>query len=160
MSDYTGHSFKSNQKYTHTQTKSRRVNVMKTHVQVQNWTKKIMSVLSLRCTLLIQSTLCLIFLICGATMHHWNYSGRESKVVCAVYDSDISVNFEGYQTWYELINTKQGINHAKFETAPLNSVSQKVNVKVFVRSENMLITSLHCVQKWKIVLYSLSTWLT
>ena len=49
-------------------------------------------------------------------------------------------------------------NHAKFEGLPLNSVCQKVNVKVFVKPENRSVFSLEYVQKRKkIVVYSLST---
>ena len=43
---------------------------------------------------------------------------------------------ESQQTWYELVDPKQGYNHAKFERPPLNSVRQKTNMKDLVKSEN------------------------
>ena len=52
-----------------------------------------------------------------------------------------------------LLDPKQGYNHAKFERLPLNSVHQETNIKVSVNSEN----ALECAQEWKIVAYSLST---
>ena len=72
-----------------------------------------------------QSILCLIFLMYVATVHHLNYSGQESKKQLAVYDSDTSVTLkysQGHQTWYELLDPKQGYNHAKFERSSYNSV--------------------------------------
>ena len=49
---------------------------------------------------------------------------------------------------------EQGYNHAKFERPSSESVHQKANIKVFVKSEiiiNALITSLEYVLKWKMV---------
>ena len=42
------------------------------------------------------------------------------------------------------MDPKQGINHAKFEIPPLNTVCEKANVKFSVKSENMSIISLMC----------------
>ena len=58
------------------------------------------------------------------------------------------------QTWYELLDQKQGYNHAKFERPPLqsHSVLQNPNVKVLVKSENTSIIYLEYVQKLKIVI--------
>ena len=69
---------------------------------------------------------------------------------------------QGKKNWYELLDHEQTFiyNHTKFERPPLNSVRQKANIEVFVKSEDMSIISLEYVQKWKIVVYSLSTWLT
>ena len=53
-----------------------------------------------------------------------------------------------------MLDPKQCYNHAKFEGPPINSVCPKANLKVFVKSENMSITSLEYAQKWKIVVYS------
>ena len=36
----------------------------------------------------------------------------------------------------KLLHLEQGYNHTKFERRPLNSVRQKANIKVFVKSEN------------------------
>ena len=43
---------------------------------------------------------------------------------------------QGHQTWYELVDPKQGYNLAKSEKPPLNSVCQKPIDKVFVKSEH------------------------
>ena len=48
---------------------------------------------------------------------------------------------QDHQTWYDLLDPKQGFDHAKFERPPLHSVSQKANIKVFVKSENISIIS-------------------
>ena len=37
---------------------------------------------------------------------------------------------QGHQTWYELVNPKQGYDNAKFEKPRLNSVREKANDKV------------------------------
>ena len=50
---------------------------------------------------------------------------------------------QGHQTWHQLLDPKQGHNHAKLDRLPLNSIHQKANMKVFVKSEN---TSLYYVQ--------------
>ena len=61
---------------------------------------------------------------------------------------------QGHQTWYELVDPKQGSNTAKFEKPCLNSVGEKNKDKVSVKSGNMSIISLKYVQKSKIVMYS------
>ena len=66
---------------------------------------------------------------------------------------------QDHHTWYDLLDPEQGYNHAKFEQPPLNSVCQKANIKVFIKSENTSIISLGYVQRCKIVVYLLSTWL-
>ena len=45
----------------------------------------------------------------------------------------------GHQTWYELVDPKQGYNHT--------NASEKGNVKAFAKSENMSIISLEYVGK-------------
>ena len=65
-----------------------------------------------------------------------------------------------WQIWYDLLNPDQGYDHAKFERNSMNSVHQKANIKVLVKSEKMSIISLEYVQKWKIMVYTLSTYLT
>ena len=70
----------------------------------------------LKYTSAIQSILYLIFLV--RSNHHLKYSGLESKKQFAVYNSDIPVTLkpsQGHQTWYELLDPKQGHKHAKFE---------------------------------------------
>ena len=65
---------------------------------------------------------------------------------------------QGQQTWYELVDPKQGNNNAQFEEPHLNSVQEKANDKVFVKSGNTSIISLEYVEKSKIVLYSWPAW--
>ena len=46
---------------------------------------------------------------------------KNLKKQFAVYDSDTPVTLkqgQGHQTWYELVDPKQGYNHAKFERPP------------------------------------------
>ena len=52
------------------------------------------------------------------------------------------IQSQGHQSWYELVDSKQGYNNAKFEKPHLNSVHEKANDVVFVKSENTSITSL------------------
>ena len=78
----------------------------------------------------------------------WNHSGKYFWVP------------QDHQTWYILLDAGQGYNHAKFKRPPLNNFPPKANVKVFVESENKSIISLEYVQKWKNMVYSLSTWFT
>ena len=60
----------------------------------------------------------------------------------AVYDSDISVTMkkgQDHETWYELLDPKQGYNQAEFERPPLNSVppkKKKPTLKVFLSNQN------------------------
>ena len=80
--------------------------------------------------------MCLIILMCVTTIQHLNYGGQESKKQFAVYDSDTSLILnqgQGHQTWYELVDPKQGYNNAKFENLCLKTVSEKANKKVFVK---------------------------
>ena len=83
-------------------------------------------------------------------MHRLNYSGQESKkIMCSFWfwcTSDLEIRSRSL-TWYELPDPNQGYDHEKFERPPLNSVRQKADVKVFVKSENMSIISLEYVKK-------------
>ena len=36
-------------------------------------------------------------------------------------------------TWYDVVDPNQTINHAKFESPPLNSAREKPNITVFVK---------------------------
>ena len=52
------------------------------------------------------------------TTQHLNHGGQDSKKQFAVYDSDTSVTLkqdQGHQTWYELLDPKQGYNTAKLK---------------------------------------------
>ena len=44
----------------------------------------------------------------------------------------------GHQTGYESVDPKQGYNNAKFEMPHLAHCQKKANVKVSVKSKNML----------------------
>ena len=107
-------------------------------------------------TPVIQSTLCMIFLMYERTVQHLNYSGQiffNFFKKFAVYVSDTPVTLEqgqGHETWWKLVDPKQGNNNAKFEKPYLNSVREKVNDK----SGNMSIISFEYVLKSKIVVYS------
>ena len=73
------------------------------------------------------------------TIQHLNYGGLESKKQFAVYDSDKPVTLkqcQGHQTWYELVDPKQGYNNAKLEKPCLNSICETANNKDFVKSGN------------------------
>ena len=55
-------------------------------------------------------------------MQPLNYSGQESKALLAAYDDDTAVTLkhgQGHQTWYEVVDPKQGLNHAKFKKTSL-----------------------------------------
>ena len=43
---------------------------------------------------------------------------------------------QGHHTWYELVDPKQGYNNEKFEKSCSNSVHEKANSKVVVKSGN------------------------
>ena len=67
-----------------------------------------------------------------------------------VHDSDTHVTLkqgQGHQTWYELVDPKQGYNNAKFEQTCLKSVCKNTNDTVFVKWENVTIIFLEYV--WK-----------
>ena len=62
---------------------------------------------------------------------------------------------QGHQTWYRLVDPKQGYNNAKFEKACLDSVCERANHKVLVKSGSSSVTiSLKDVHKSKTVIYS------
>ena len=59
-----------------------------------------------------------------------------------------------HQTWYKLVDHKQGYNLYKYNNAMLeepclNSIHEKANNKVFVKSRNTLIISFEYVQRQK-----------
>ena len=65
---------------------------------------------------------------------------------------------QGHQTSNENVDPEQGYNHAKFEKPRVNSVCEKANDKVFVKSGNTSIISLEYVRRSKIVVYSRPAW--
>ena len=72
----------------------------------------------------------------------------------AVYNSGPPVTLrqgQGHQTWYELVDPKQADNNAKVVKSRLNSVREKADNKVFIKSGNMSIIFLEYMRKSKIV---------
>ena len=117
--------------------------------------------MSLKYKPVTQRILCLIFLIHQITIQYLNYRGQESKEQFVAYDSPTPVTLkqgQGHQTWYKLVETKQGYNNAKFEKPYSNSVCERAKDKVFVKSRNMSIISLEYVQESKLVVHSLPAW--
>ena len=43
----------------------------------------------------------------------------------------------GHQTWYNLVDPKQGYNYTNVERFPLDNVREKVSIKVFVELEKI-----------------------
>ena len=79
------------------------------------------------------------------TIQHLDNGGQESQKQVAVYDSDTPVTLkqdQSHQTWYELVDLEQGYYNADWETHRLNSVHEKANDKVFVKSGSASIISL------------------
>ena len=81
-------------------------------------TTKYVSVMSLKYTPVTQRILCLIFLMCVATLQYQTVVNKNLKTICSLW------------FWYAF-GVEQDSNHAKFERLPLNSVRQKANV-IFV----------------------------
>ena len=62
---------------------------------------------------------------------------------------------QGHKTLFELADPKKDYNNAKFEKPRLNSVPEKPNDNVFVKSEkNVNFISLEYVRKSKMVVFS------
>ena len=64
---------------------------------------------------------------------------KNLKKQFAVYNSDTPVTLkqgQGHQT-YEMVDPKQGYNHAKFARPLLNNVPKKAHDKVFLKSGNI-----------------------
>ena len=64
------------------------------------------------------------------TIQRLKYSGQDFKKQFAVNDSDRPMTLKqghGHQTWYELVDPKQGYNNAKSEKPHLNNVRKKAN---------------------------------
>ena len=58
------------------------------------------------------------------TIQRLKYSGQDFKKQFAVNDSDRPMTLKqghGHQTWYELVDPKQGYNNAKSEKPCLNN---------------------------------------
>ena len=97
-----------------------------------------------------QSMLCQIFLMYVRTREHFNYGGQQPKKQLAVYGSDTPVTLkqgQSHQTWYALVDPKQGYDNAKFEKPHLNNVCENDNNKGLVKSRNTSIISLEYERK-------------
>ena len=81
-----------------------------------------MLVMSLTYTPVILSTVCMLFLMCLATIHQQTTVDKQF----GVYDSDKPVALS--KTKYRLLDPEHGYNYAKFEIPPLNCVRQKAIV--------------------------------
>ena len=91
------------------------------------------------------------------TIQRLNYNRQKSRKQVAVYESDIPMTLkqgQGHKTWYELVDAKHSYNDAKFEKPRLNSVREKANDKVFVKSGNTSVVSLEYVGKSVILVCS------
>ena len=67
----------------HIKNNTRRANAKTTVIQVQNY-KKIMIVRCLKYTPVMQSILCLNFLMCVATKHHYTTVDKNLKTICSL----------------------------------------------------------------------------
>ena len=106
--------------------------------------------------------LCLIFLMHVATMHRLNYSGQESKNTLSSlwiwHTCDLEIRpWSSNLVW--IARPLAGLLSFKAWRTSLKQCPPKSQHLTFVTPENMSIISLN-VQKWKIVVYSLCTWLT
>ena len=110
---------------------AREANAQMTHIQVPKKKKKKVLVMPLRYTPITQSILCLIFMMSVATIPP--YSGQESKnnLLFMILTYLWPWKGQGHKIWYELLDPKQGYNHAKFEWPTSTSVCQKANLKSF-----------------------------
>ena len=99
--------------------------------------------------------------LCNVRKNHTTFKLRWTRInkkttnnnKNAVNHSDASVTLkqgQGNQTWYELVDPKQGYNNAKLEKCRLTSVREKADKKMFVKSGNTSIFSLEFVRKSKI----------
>ena len=121
--------------------------------------------MSLKYTPVTKSILCLIFLLHIRTIQRLKYGGQKSIKEFSVSDVNIPVTLkqgQGHQTWYKLVDPKQGYNNVKFiKKDPKQGYSnvkfvktsleqcEKANNKVFT----MKIISFEYVQKSKLVVY-------
>ena len=74
-------------------------------------------------TSITQSISCIIILMYIATTQRLNYSRQKSKKhTVKISDTPVTLKQgQGHKAWYELVDPKQGYNHAKFERSCLNS---------------------------------------
>ena len=84
-------------------------------------------------------------------MHHQTAVDKNLKTIYSLWfwhtcDLEIRLRLSNL-VW--IARPRASFNCAKFERPPSNSVHQKDNNKVFVKSENTLIVSLEYAQMWK-----------
>ena len=76
-----------------------------------------------------------LFHVCRV-IQHLNSSGQESQKQFAVYDSDTPVTWkqgQGQQTWYELVDSKQGYNNARLTKMLLEQSPRKSQLYSFCK---------------------------
>ena len=98
-----------------------------THIQVQNWKQCVSYVPEIH-TSHTKHTMHGLFSVCSNHTTFNTVDKNKKNKLFAAYDSDTSValkQVQRHETWYELIDLKQGDNHVKFERPPLNSVHKK-----------------------------------
>ena len=121
-------------------------NTQMTHIQVQNW-KKLCYLCLLNTQQYKKYTLLDLFNDCN---NHTTYKNLKKQF--AVYDSDTlwpRNRDQGHPPWKDLVDPKQGYNHAKIVKPHSTSHCKKVNVKVFVKSGNTSIISLEYIHTSK-----------
>ena len=82
----------------------------------------------------------MIFSMFVATIQLLNYIGRQSKKQNLQFMLLTPAFFKrghGHQTWYESVDQEQSCDHVKFERPHLNSVQEKANFTILVKSENV-----------------------
>ena len=92
-----------------------------------------------------------------------NLKKNNNKKQFAVHDSDTPETLkqgQSHHTWYDLVDSMQGYNKAKFEKPCLNSAREKANHKVSAKSGNMSIISLEYDRKSQLVMDSWPAWCT
>lgn len=100
--------------------------------------------MSLEYTPVKPTILCLIFSMYVATIQRLDYSGPESKNHNLQFLIALRQG-QGHWTWYELVDLQQGNKHANLKD--LNSVCEKNDVKVSVKSGNTSLIYLEYVRK-------------
>ena len=102
--------------------------------------------MSLKYPLATICTICLIFLLYVRSIQRLNYGGKDSLkqtnkqtkkqtyILFAVYESDTPVTLQqgqGHQTWYDLVDQKQGYHNAKFENLAQTVSMKKQTIYIF-----------------------------
>ena len=90
-----------------------------------------------------------------------NLNKNLKSTICTLYiwqTCSLEIKSRSSNLLEKNVHPKQGYHHAKLERSHFNSVWEKGNVKVFLKSEKMSFTSLEYFWRSKIVMYYWSTW--